>query len=212
MADRHRRHVNPLSNQFTHPIDIPNWVELFGREAPLHLDIGTGKGGFSLALAKAHPEYNVVALEIRDFLIEGLNAEAAKEGLTNIHGLACNANVHLPQMFPDNYLSTVYINFPDPWYKARHHKRRVLNEEMSRILADKLLDGGLVLVATDNQPLAEAMLEVLENQPLLQNLEPGGGFSKDTTPFGPQMTEREAWHTSQGDPIYRMRFKRIPRT
>lgn len=211
MQQRHRRHVNPLSSQFTAPIEIPNWLELFGREAPWHLDIGTGKGGFALALAKAHPEYNVVALEIRDFLINDLKAEAEKQGLKNLQALACNANVHLPALFPDNSLTTAYINFPDPWYKARHHKRRVLNESMSQILCDKLIDGGLVLVATDNHPLAEAMLEVLENQPLLENLQEGGGFSKDETPFGPGLTEREEWHQSQGDPIYRMRFRRIPR-
>ncbi len=211
MHERHRRHVNPFSLRFTAPIEIPDWPKVFGREAPYHLDIGTGKGAFALALAEAHPEYNVVALEIRDFLVEGLKAAAAAQGLTNLAALMCNVNVHLSGLFPDNSLDTVYINFPDPWYKARHHKRRVLNEVTAKIIAEKLIDGGHLLVATDNEPLAQAMLEALEQEPLLINLQEGGGFSQDKTPFGPGPTEREAWHESQGDPIYRMRFKRIAR-
>lgn len=199
---RHRRHANPFT--LRGPVAVPDWDSLFARPAPMALDIGCGPGRFVCDLAASRPDLNVVGVEIRQHLVDNVMAEARALGLTNVHALLCNANDQLPGILPDKALAFVSVNFPDPWYKKRHHKRRVMRSGLLDALIPKLRPGAQIHAMTDYQPVGEEMLAVLGAHPALQNLEPSGGLAPATTTG--LTSEREIKHLQRGEQIYRMHF------
>lgn len=203
---RHRKHANPFS--FRDAVAAPDWSAIYDRPAPLALDVGFGAGGFLLELARRHPEWNVLGLEIRPHLVEDAVAAARQEGLRNLHAVLANANMHLQDLVPDGAVSFVAVNFPDPWYKTRHHKRRVVRPEWLEVLTTKLAPGAEVHAMSDYEPIAAEMLQVLEGCAGLVNLAgPGRLASESTTGI---MTEREIKHLGRGEPVYRMHFRWEP--
>jgi len=197
---RHRQHANPLT--IIKPVAKPNWDVIFPHRAPLALDIGCGPGSFVMGLAKAHPEWNVVGFEIRQFLVDEANAEIQARGLKNAHVLFANVNVHLESLIDDASVIFVSINFPDPWYKRRHHRRRVVQASWAKLLCQKLKPNAEVHVMTDYEPLSAQIQSVLMQV---------SGFigekaSESTTGI---TSEREVTHTKRGEPIYRMKFTYI---
>ena len=199
---RHRRHANPFT--LRGPVAVPNWDVIFGRAAPMALDIGCGPGRFVCDLAAARPDLNVVGVEIRQHLVDNVLATAKELGLPHVHALLCNANDQLPGILPDNSLAFVSVNFPDPWYKKRHHKRRVMRNDLLDALLPKLRPGARIHAMTDYQPVGEEMLAVLNEHPAFQNLEPAGGLAPHTTTG--LTSEREIKHLQRGEQIYRMHF------
>jgi len=204
---RHRIHGNPFS--VLGPEQPPNWPSIFGRDAPLGLEIGFGAGEFTLELAAKHPDLNVIGVEIRPHLASSLNQRAKANQLANLHALVANANQHLGDLVPNSSLTLVVLNFPDPWFKARHHKRRVLNPEFLDILASKCALGAELHAMTDYPELAAVMLEHLESSPDFHNLTPGSGFAAESTTG--ILSRRERTHTARGQRIYRLRFGRESR-
>lgn len=204
MPERHRRHANPFA--FRTEITRPDWVALFGRSAPLEVEIGFGKGQYLLQRAAAGPEVNVFGLEIRPFLVESVLERAKTAGLQNVAALHCNANTALTSLFQPGEVARFYVNFPDPWYKKRHHKRRVVNTDTAVMLRDLLMPGGEIHAMSDFEPIALDMRESLEAAGLVNTAGKGNFLDKPSTVW---TSEREDWHLSQKDPVYRMLFKKV---
>jgi len=203
---RRRQHGNPFS--IRGPASIIEWSAVYRRVAPLALDVGCGPGAFAVELARQHPEWNVLGLEIRPHLVASVLESAATLGLGNLHALLANANLHLSEILPDASVAFLALNFPDPWYKRRHHKRRVLSADWLRSLAPKLRVGAALHVMTDYEALALYMRAVLDATPWLVNLDGKGQFAAASTTG--ISSERERVHERRGESIYRLRFERAP--
>ncbi len=141
----------------------------FGRTAPKILEIGFGMGDSTATIAQAHPENDYVALEVHTPGVGNLLKLIDERQLTNIRIIQHDAVEVLRDMIADAALDGVHIFFPDPWHKARHNKRRLIQPPFVAQLAQKLKPGGYIHLATDWQDYAEQMLAVLSAEPLLQN-------------------------------------------
>ena len=144
-------------------------VELFGRRAPLALEIGSGTGEQIVAAAAAHPDRDYLALEVWVPGIAKLVSKAVEAGVDNIRVLEADAAQALPFLLADASLDEVWTFFPDPWRKARHHKRRLVSDEFAREVARVLRDGGVWRLATDWDNYAWQMRDVIEACPLFEN-------------------------------------------
>lgn len=144
-------------------------VELFGRSAPLTLEIGSGTGEQIVAAAAAHPDRDYLALEVWVPGIAKLVSKAVEAGVDNIRVLEADVVQALPIMLGDACLDEVWTFFPDPWRKARHRKRRLVSDEFAREVARVLRDGGVWRLATDWDNYAWQMRHVIEACPLFEN-------------------------------------------
>jgi tRNA (guanine-N7-)-methyltransferase len=206
-----RQHVNPLSRFFQLPLELPPPAALFDDPTlPLHLDIGCARGRFLLALAPQEAGVNHLGVEIRRALVQAAEAERSSLALANLHFLFCNANVSLEAWLaalPAGLLQRVTIQFPDPWFKKKHHKRRVLQPALLLAIAAALPAGAELFLQSD-------VLAVIEPQVLL--CESSGCFERppaDARPWRrdnplPIPTERETHVLSQGLPVYRVLYRR----
>ncbi|MCI0748921.1 MAG: tRNA (guanosine(46)-N7)-methyltransferase TrmB [Nevskiales bacterium] len=149
---------------------VLNLAQVFGRAAPVVLEVGFGNGDHLLARAQAEPEKNFLGVEVHRPGLGHLLRAAAAVGITNLRVLCADAMDVLQDRLPESGLSEVVIYFPDPWPKKRHHKRRLVQAEFARLLASRLQHGGLLHLATDWADYAEHMRLVLNAEPLLQNL------------------------------------------
>jgi tRNA (guanine-N7-)-methyltransferase len=154
-------------------LDLP---AIFGRQAPLTVEIGFGNGTNLIALARAHPERNYLGIEVHRPGIGRLLLALASEGLTNVRVICRDAVEVLEQQLPPASLDEVLILFPDPWPKKRHHKRRLVQASFTQLLADRLALDGVLRIATDWEPYAQEMLATLSAHPSLSNLAADGGF------------------------------------
>lgn len=141
----------------------------FGRQAPLIMEIGFGMGGATAQIAKVRPADNFLCCEVHEPGVGALLKLCGEEGIENIRILRYDAVEVLDHMLPEASLDGVHIFFPDPWHKSRHHKRRLIQGPFVNRLARKLKPGGYLHLATDWEPYAEQMLEVLRAEPLLKN-------------------------------------------
>ncbi|MBD2056829.1 tRNA (guanosine(46)-N7)-methyltransferase TrmB [Oculatella sp. FACHB-28] len=205
---RVRQHVNPLSDKYQQPVTPPNWEKIYADPTqPLHLDIGCGKGYFVQDMAQQQPDWNFLGLEIRQPLVEYANSRREELGLTNLHYLFCNVNTSLHLLLnslPSNTLEGVTIQFPDPWFKKRHQKRRMVQPEVVEELAKNLVSGGLVLLQSDIEAVAIEMRDRFSEHPAFTSQHDEW---LPTNPL-PVMTEREQSTLSRGEPVYRILFQR----
>jgi tRNA (guanine-N7-)-methyltransferase len=146
-----------------------NLRHVFGRSAPVILEIGFGMGDSTATIAQAHPESDYLALEVHTPGVGNLLKLIDSHQLTNIRIMQHDAVEVLRDMISDGTLDGVHIFFPDPWHKARHNKRRLIQTPFIAQLVQKLKPGGYIHVATDWQDYAEQVLSVLSAEPLLQN-------------------------------------------
>ena len=135
--------------------------EVFGREAPVVLEIGFGMGDSLLEMASCEPDKNYIGIEVHTPGVGRLLSNANDEGLTNIRIYAEDAIEVLAQCIPDNSLDVIQLFFPDPWHKKRHHKRRIVQPEFAQNVRKKLKVGGCFHMATDWENYAEHMMEVM---------------------------------------------------
>ncbi|MGB5397620.1 MAG: tRNA (guanosine(46)-N7)-methyltransferase TrmB [Gammaproteobacteria bacterium] len=135
---------------------------LFGRTAPVTLEIGFGDGASLLQQAMQHPERNFIGIEVHRPGVGRLLSRCHEAGLSNLRVINHDAVEVLNQQIADNSLNCVQLFFPDPWHKKRHHKRRLLQPAFAELILRKLSPGGQFHMATDWQPYAEHMLEVME--------------------------------------------------
>jgi tRNA (guanine-N7-)-methyltransferase len=149
----------------SHGVDLGNeqidLVELFGRDAPVVLEIGFGNGLSLAEMAKTHAEMNFFGIEVHKPGVGSCLVQAKKHGLSNIRVSGDDAVLVLNQQVADGTLERVQIFFPDPWHKKRHHKRRLIQPAFVETLIAKLKVGGQIHVATDWENYAEHVLAVL---------------------------------------------------
>ena len=200
---RVHQHVNPLAPFYVfepEPIEIE---KVFANpELPLHLDLGCARGRFLLKMAEVEKPRNFLGVEIREPLVEEANKIAQEKSLDNVHYKFCNAMLSLGKLLeklPENILQTVSIQFPDPWFKKKHAKRRMVNVELVETLKKHLADSGKIFVQTDIEFLAGEMFTLFEEK-----------FKKieiSENPFTVK-TEREISVENRDLPIFRAMFKR----
>ncbi len=205
---RVRQHVNPLSKKYQTPVNSPNWEKVYAQVTqPLHLDIGCAKGEFLLRMAQLQPDWNFFGLEIREPLVEQASAKVSELGLTNLHFLFCNVSNSLQPLLeslPARTLQRVTIQFPDPWFKKRQAKRRVVQPELVDTLATYLTDGGVVFLQSDIEAVAVEMCDRFEAHCAFQRQ----GIEWLATNPLQVPTEREISTVSRGEPVYRALFVR----
>ncbi|WP_088891808.1 tRNA (guanosine(46)-N7)-methyltransferase TrmB [Leptolyngbya ohadii] len=205
---RVRQHVNPLSDKYQQPASAPVWEKVYAElKQPLHLDIGCARGQFVLEMAQQLPLWNFLGLEIREPLVIQANKLREEAGLTNLHYVFCNANNSVRSLLaslPAGVLQRVSIQFPDPWFKKRHQKRRVVQPELVAELAEFLPVGGTVFLQSDVEEVAIEMCDRFQEHPgfVRQNQE----WLKEN-PLSVQ-TERERSTLERGEPVYRAVFER----
>ena len=184
------------------PIDIES---VFAEpDRPLLLDIGCARGRFLLRMAEAEPGRNYLGVEIREPLVDEANRIASEEGLTNLYYAFCNAMLWLDRLLenvPPGILQAVTIQFPDPWFKKKHAKRRMVNEEMVDTIARHMAPGGRVFIQTDIEFLAEEMFELFRADESFREKAIEGN------PF-PVKTEREKAVEDKDLPVYRAMFRK----
>jgi tRNA (guanine-N7-)-methyltransferase len=142
------------------PLDL---VTLFGREAPVVLEIGFGMGASLVTMAKNNPHQNFLGLEVHAPGVGACLASAKEEGVENLRVMCHDAVEVLQKMIPDNSLRMVQLFFPDPWHKARHNKRRIVQVPFAELVMRKLKLGGVFHMATDWEAYAQHMLEVMSS-------------------------------------------------
>lgn len=144
-------------------------AQAFGRVAPTVLEIGFGMGETTAAIAQARPDVNFLGVEV---FVAGIGALARRIddlGLGNVRIVQHDAMEVVRDMLAPGSLAGVHVYFPDPWPKARHHKRRLIKQPFAGQLATRLVPGGYLHCATDWEHYAVQMLEVLGQEPLLRN-------------------------------------------
>ena len=146
-----------------------DWDQIFGRQAPRFLEIGFGMGGATAEIARAHPQQDYLGIEVHRPGVGNLLKLIEQDGLTNLRLMTHDAVDVVEQMIATESLDGILIFFPDPWHKARHHKRRLIQPEFVRKLVTRLKPGGTIHCATDWENYAEQMLEVLSAEPALEN-------------------------------------------
>jgi tRNA (guanine-N7-)-methyltransferase len=144
-------------------------VALFERAAPTVLEIGFGMGEATAQIAAALPEQNFIACEVHEAGVGALLRRIGEQRLQNLRLIRHDAVEVLEHMIAPGSLAGVHIYFPDPWHKKRHHKRRLVQAPFVRLIAERLAPAGRLHCATDWQPYAEQMLELLSAEPLLAN-------------------------------------------
>jgi tRNA (guanine-N7-)-methyltransferase len=143
------------------------------RKAPLVLEIGSGMGETTIAIAKAHPEIDFVAVEVHGPGVGSLLNRIAAEELENLRVIRHDAVEVLERMVEDGSLAAIHLFFPDPWPKKRHHKRRLVQPDFAALAARKLQAGGILHVATDWPEYAEHIEAVLAGEARLEKAATG---------------------------------------
>ena len=156
-----RQHVNPLSKNFDEIEKIPSLIEMFGdSKLNLHIDIGCASGEYLFDLALENTNWNYLGIEIRERLANAAKLKVRDKEIKNlffIFGNALNILNDYQSKFLIKNLKSISFNFPDPWFKKRHHKRRVIQPEFINMLSNLMKKGSLIYIKTDVKDLFEYM-------------------------------------------------------
>ena len=203
---RIRLHVNPLKSDLLEIVDVPR-VEAGAGQA-LDVELGAAEAHFLIDLARVDRETRFVGVEIRRELVTFTNSELARAGLTNVGLVFANMSVDMRRMFAAGSVRRFYLNFPDPWFKTRQHKRRVIGPELMEEIHRALAPGGELFVQTDIFDLAlEAMgaLEVLSPTHFVNTHAPWSFLPAN--PY-PAKSRRERQCEGEGTRIWRLLYRR----
>ncbi len=148
------------------PLDF---AALFGRAAPVTVEVGSGMGETTARIAADHPERDYLAIEVHAPGVGSLLKQVAELGLTNVRVAQHDAVEVLRDMVPEGSLAAIHVFFPDPWPKKRHHKRRLIQPDFAALAASRLAPGGILHVATDWEEYAYHVMQVLEATAALRN-------------------------------------------
>lgn len=202
---RIRQHVNPLKSDFFRiplaPLEIPQGAEV-------EVELGSAEAHFLMERAGELSGVLHVGVEIRRDRVEQANLDCAKRGLGNVRSVFANMSVDLPRLFAPTSVRRFFLNFPDPWFKARQHKRRVICPELMEALHGLLAPGGEVYVATDIFALAMDAMAELEAEPPRRfvNLEGPWSFLRRSPVVAKSRRERQC--DEEGARIWRLGFRR----
>jgi tRNA (guanine-N7-)-methyltransferase len=171
MGTGQQRALKTLGPAFVLPYaqQRPDWDAVFGRSAPRILEIGFGMGAPTAQIAAAMPGHDFIGVEVHVPGVGALLKLLGEQALTNVRIVQHDAVEVLDHMIAPRSLAGVHVYFPDPWHKTRHHKRRLIQGAFVTRLAERLAPGGYLHCATDWEPYAQQMLEVLSAEPLLAN-------------------------------------------
>jgi tRNA (guanine-N7-)-methyltransferase len=204
-----RQHVNPLGIKYQQPIVWPDWAQIYARpELPLHIDIGCAWGRFVLKMAEVQPEWNFLGIEIREPLVTEANRIRDDRHLPNLHYVFANINISLASLLtslPAGSCQRISIQYPDPCFKTRHAKRRMVQPELVSVLAENLSLGTEIFLQSDLEWVAQEMVNrFAENSAFQrQNTE---WLSENPLPV---QTEREIATLKRDLPVHRSIFHRI---
>ena len=209
---RVRQHVNPLSHKYAVPATAPDWSKVFTNpQLPLHLDIGCAKGDFVREMAHKVPDWNFLGLEIRAPLVEKALIRRDLDRQSNLHFVFCNANNSLRSLLENcpSKLKCVSIQFPDPWFKKRHQKRRVVQPALVNVIADLMVTGGKVWLQSDIEEVCQEMGDRFDENLGFERLsERPNARWLGASPF-PAKTDREQVSEAKELAVYRaMYFRR----
>ncbi len=197
---RVRHHVNPLKGAF------------WGKRPPpvagedLEVEIGCADAQFLFERAAADPARRYVGIEIREELVAQVNRQAAAIGAP-VAAVFAHANLHLEDLFAPGSVARFYVNFPDPWFKRRHHKRRVVDSALARAMATRLRPDGEVFFQSDIWDVALDAMAALETEPMLVNRAGAWSFWRRGNSYGAR-SRREVWCEERGLPIWRIAYAR----
>ena len=208
-----RQHVNPLGLNFQiprarayrRPAHLP-------AAAPLEVELGCADAHFSFCMGRELRDQPVVGLEIREKVVELNERRARVESLSNLYFGYVNLNVDLDRVFEPGTVDRFHLLFPDPWFKSRHQKRRVVDEALCEVMASQLRPGGELHFASDIFELALDAMEVLESMKVeamgFSNMEGAWTFSRrNPSAFA---SRRELTTVERGQRVWRMRYRYSP--
>ncbi|SON48005.1 tRNA (guanosine(46)-N7)-methyltransferase TrmB [Vibrio tapetis] len=185
-----------------------DWNEVFGNNNPVVLEIGFGMGASLVEMAKNAPEKNFIGIEVHSPGVGACLASARDASVTNLRVMCHDAVEVFEKMIPDNSLHTLQLFFPDPWHKARHHKRRIVKAEFAEMVRGKLaLETGVFHMATDWENYAEHMIEVMNVAPGFVNIAADGDYIE--RPEERPLTKFEARGHRLGHGVWDIKFKRV---
>lgn len=150
--------------------DVLDFKTLFGNDNPVVFEIGFGMGGSLHEMAKAAPNTNFIGVEVHRPGVGALLAMIGGDNLSNVRVMCCDAIEVINKMLPENSIARLQLYFPDPWHKKRHHKRRIVQPEFLNRIRPKLIEDGVLHFATDWEPYAEQMIEVLDTHEGFDNM------------------------------------------
>jgi tRNA (guanine-N7-)-methyltransferase len=187
---------------------VIDFAEMYGNGNPVVLEIGFGMGEATAQMAAADPGTNILAVDVHTPGQGNLLGLAEQNGLSNIRVANGDAIILLREMLRPDSLDGLRVYFPDPWPKKRHHKRRLIQPEFLSLAATRLRAGAIVHCATDWEPYAEQMLEVLTAHPGFENTQADGGFAPRPD-FRP-LTRFEGQGLDKGHVVNDLLFRRVP--
>jgi tRNA (guanine-N7-)-methyltransferase len=185
----------------------PDWQTQFGNDFPLKLEVGFGMGSFLIEMSAQEPKSNFIGMDFYHKGIRKLMTRLKKLQLENIRMAYGDVRSKIPLLFKDGELQTVYINFPDPWPKKRHIKRRLIKPDFVKLIAQKMTFEGQIHLATDSEPYAIEILEYFNSEPLFQNQDPESGFLNSRVDF--PKTKYEKNFINAGHKIYYLEYSRL---
>lgn len=205
---RIRHHVNPLAVKYaearaqalTRPAHL-------GPSAKCDVELGCADAQFSVELARANPDRIVVGLDIRERIVAWAQRDADAQGLTNLRIAYCNINVDLDRVLEPGSVDRFHLLFPDPWFKTKHHKRRVLEMPLLAVLRSRLRPDGELHVASDVYEIALAAMAEIDGDPNsgFVNLAGPWHFSRDN-PYR-ACSRREDTTLHRGQRVWRLRWR-----
>ena len=179
---------------------------IFGRQAPRVLEIGFGNGEHLAALAARHPDRDHLGIEVHRPGVGHLLLLAEGNGSTNVRAVCHDAVEVLEAQIPTDSIDELFVLFPDPWHKKRHHKRRLIQPQFVALAVSRLRIGGVLRLATDWENYAEQMLEVLRDNPLLRNLSPTNDWMPRPDERDPTRFEKRGARLGHG--VWDLAFER----
>jgi len=181
----------------------PDWEKAFGAAAPIEVDLGCGRGDYAWQRARENPGIHVVALETRRKWIARLRQMCRKAGVTNLRAIRCDATLDLPILFAPDSVRGFTIHHPDPWWKKRHHKRRMVQRRLIPQIVEILQPEGFVYLQTDVLDLAEDIRSIFASFSLFQPIS-AEGFRQEH--LGGLQSHREKKCLQRGIPIQRLAY------
>ena len=200
-----------IENQFS--IQEPEqkkgkWAEVFGNDHPIHIEVGMGKGQFIIEMAKRNPEINYIGIEKYSSVLVRAVEKLEDFEQNNLRLIRMDAE-NIEEVFDKDEVDRIYLNFSDPWPKARHARRRLTSNEFFKLYDKVLTADGTVEFKTDNRPLFDFSVEELKTSELFVLDQLSYDLHNDSKMNqGNIMTEYEAKFSSMGNPICKLIAKR----
>ena len=185
-----------------------SWCQVFGNQAPIHIEVGMGKGRFMMDMAALHPEINYVGIEMYDSVliraVEKMEEKEVQGSLPeNLRFIRMDAR-ELPLVFEKGEVGKIYLNFSDPWPKERQAKRRLTSRQFLQRYSEILAPDGTVEFKTDNEPLFKFSLEEIREAGWTLLAHTFDLHRDEKMMQGNVMTEYEEKFSSKGNPIYKL--------